>query len=129
MGMYPKEYRYTKTHEYIKVEGHTGYVGLTHYAQDQLGDIVFAELPEVGRTLKQNEVYGVVESVKAVSDCYTPVAGKVVKVNGKLVDAPETINKDPHGEGWMIAIEIANPKDLETLIDGETYEAAPKEHH
>jgi len=127
--MYPKGYFYTKTHEYVKVEGKTGYIGLTHFAQDQLGDIVFAELPEVGREVKQGETFGVVESVKAVSDCYSPVSGKVVKVNEKIVDAPETLNKDPHGEGWMIAVEIAGMGELENLMTGEEYEAFPKEPH
>jgi glycine cleavage system H protein len=127
--MYPKSYFYTKTHEYVKMEGNVGYIGLTHFAQDQLGDIVFAELPEIGREVRQGETFGVVESVKAVSDCYSPVSGKVVKTNDKVVDAPDLVNKDPHGEGWMIAVEIADAGELGNLMTGEEYEAFPKEPH
>lgn len=127
--MYPKDYYYTKTHEWVRIEGNIGYVGLTDYAQGQLGDIVFVELPEIGKQVKQNEVFGVVESVKAVSDCYSPVSGKVVKVNEKLVDSPETINQDPHGEGWIMAVELSDPSEIKNLMDGATYEASPKEHH
>lgn len=127
--MYPKEYRFSKTHEYVKVEGNIGYVGLSHYAQEQLGDIVFVELPDIGKKVKKNEVFGVVESVKAVSDCYSPVSGTVVKVNEKLMDSPETVNQDPHGEGWIMAVELADASDLDDLLDGEAYETAPKEHH
>ncbi len=129
--MFPKgkEYRYSNTHEYVKVEGNVGYVGLSAYAQEQLGDIVFVEMPEIGREVKKGEVFGVVESVKAVSDCYSPVSGKVVKVNEALMDAPETINQDPHGDGWIMAVELGDQSELETLMDGETYEKSPKEHH
>ena len=127
--MYPKEFFYTNTHEYVKIEGKIGYVGLSQYASEQLGDIVFAELPDLGKTVKQNEVFGVVESVKAVSDCYCPISGKVVKVNERLIDAPETINSDPHGEGWIMAVEMSDPSEVKNLMDGVTYEALPKEHH
>ncbi len=119
---YPRDLRYTKDHEWIKAEDSRGRIGLTNYAQDQLGDIVFVELPEVGRELERGEVFGVVESVKAVSDCYSPASGKVVEVNEKLLDEPELINKDPHGEGWMIVIELSDPAELDQLMDAEAYE-------
>jgi len=119
---YPRDLRYTKDHEWIKAEDSRGRIGLTNYAQDQLGDIVFVELPEVGRELERGEVFGVVESVKAVSDCYSPASGKVVEVNEKLLDEPELINKDPHGEGWMTVIELSDPAELDQLMDAEAYE-------
>lgn len=120
--MYPKEFRYTKTHEWAKVEGDRVRVGITNYAQEHLGDIVFVELPEVGRQVKQGEPFGVVESVKAVSDCYAPVSGEVVEVNGTLADKPETLNQDPHGAGWMIVIRMSDPGELDNLMDAAAYE-------
>lgn len=119
---YPANLKYTKTHEYARVEGNKAYVGITNYAQDQLGDIVFVELPEVGRELKAGEIFATVESVKAVSDCYAPVSGKVVEVNEKIADSPELLNKDPHGEGWICAIEMSDPSELENLMDNVAYE-------
>jgi glycine cleavage system H protein len=124
---YPSDYKYTKSHEYIKVEGNVGTVGLTNYAQDQLGDIVFLELPEVGQEVKQGEPFGVVESVKAVSDCYSPVSGKVVAINDKLNDEPGTINADPHGEGWIMKVEIADPGELDNLMAIAAYEKHAEE--
>ncbi len=124
---FPADYKYTKSHEYIKVEGKVGYVGLTNYAQDQLGDIVFVELPEIGQEVTQFEPFGVVESVKAVSDCYSPVSGKVVAVNDKLNDEPGTINADPHGEGWIIKVEIGNAGELANLMDVKAYEKHAEE--
>ncbi|MDI6823175.1 MAG: glycine cleavage system protein GcvH [Bacillota bacterium] len=120
--MYPAEFRYTKTHEWAKVEGDLARVGITNYAQEHLGDIVFVELPEVGRQVKQGEAFGVVESVKAVSDCYAPVSGEVVDVNGVLADKPETLNQDPHGEGWMVVIRMSDPAELGNLMDVAAYE-------
>jgi len=120
--MYPAEFRYTKTHEWAKVEGDLARVGITNYAQEHLGDIVFVELPEVGRQVKQGEAFGVVESVKAVSDCYAPVSGEVVEVNGVLADKPETLNQDPHGEGWMVVIRMSDPAELGNLMDVAAYE-------
>jgi len=102
---FPKEYFYTKTHEYAKIEGKIAYVGLTSFAAEQLGDIVFVELPDIGKAVKQNTVFGVVESVKAVSDCYCPVSGKVVKVNRDLEMHPELVNEDAYGKGWLAGIE------------------------
>jgi glycine cleavage system H protein len=121
--MYPQDYRYTNDHEWIHPEGDRGRVGITDYAQKQLGDVVFLELPEVGRTLKAKEQFGTVESVKAVSELYCPVDGEVVEVNTALVAKPETINKDPHGGAWMIVLRITNPAGLAALLDAKAYEA------
>ena len=121
--MYPHDFRYSKDHEWIKVEGDRGRVGITDYAQKQLGDVVFLELPEVGRSLKAGEQFGTVESVKAVSELYSPAAGEVVEVNTALVTKPETINKDPHGAAWMIVLKIADPAGLAALLDAAGYEA------
>lgn len=103
---YPEELSYTREHEWIRVEGKKGIIGITDYAQDSLGDVVFVELPEVGRKLKIGEVFGVVESVKAVSDIYSPCSGVVRAVNEKLLDHPEILNQDPYGEGWLIEVEM-----------------------
>jgi len=121
-GKYPKDFKYTKTHEWIKVEGNTGRVGLSDFAQDHLGEIVFVELPEVGDEVAQGESFGVVESVKAVSDCYAPASGKVVKVNEALADSPELINSDPHGEGWLFEVELSDESELDNLMDLAAYE-------
>jgi glycine cleavage system H protein len=121
--MYPQDYRYTNDHEWIHPEGDRGRVGITDYAQKQLGDVVFLELPEVGRTLKAREQFGTVESVKAVSELYCPVDGEVVEVNTALVAKPEAVNKDPHGEAWMIVLKITNPAGLAALLDAKAYEA------
>lgn len=127
MANVPAVLKYTREHEWIRVEGNVGVVGITWFAQDQLGDVVFVELPEVGRELKQNEQFGVVESVKTVSDLYIPVGGKVVEVNTALDGSPELINQDPYGEGWILKIEIANPAELDNLLDAAAYEAFTKE--
>ena len=121
--MYPEDLRYTKEHEWIRVEGGLGRVGITHYAQDQLGDVVFIELPAVGRSLRQMEAFGVVESVKAVSDLYCPVSGEVAEVNQELVRRPELVNQDPYGAGWMIVINIQDSKELENLMTSQQYQA------
>jgi len=122
--MYPKNLKYTEDHEWIRVEGGEGVVGITHYAQDQLGDIVFVELPEVGDEFGQGESFGVVESVKTVSDLYMPLAGKIVEVNEELLDSPELVNEDPYEAGWIAKIEIADESELEALMDAEQYEAS-----
>ncbi len=121
--MYPEGLRYTKEHEWIQVEGDQGRVGITHYAQEQLGDVVFVELPPVGKLLRQMEPFGVVESVKAVSDLYSPVSGEVVEVNQELLRKPELINQDPYGGGWMLVVKIKDPKELETLMTADQYQA------
>ncbi len=120
--MYPQEFRYTKDHEWIRVQGDRGRVGVTDYAQKQLGDVVFLELPELGRKLAAGEQFGTVESVKAVSELFSPAAGEVVEVNAALVAKPETINSDPHGAAWMIELRIAGPAAVEGLMDAAAYE-------
>jgi glycine cleavage system H protein len=118
--MTPSDRRYSKDHEWVRMEGDRGTVGITDYAQNQLGDVVFLELPEVGRLLKAGEVFGTVESVKAVSELYAPVSGEVVEVNAPLVSSPEKINSDPYGEGWMVRLKVAG--DGEGLMGAEAYE-------
>lgn len=127
MSNFPTDLKYTKEHEWVKVEGNVGTVGITAFAQDQLGDVVFVELPAVGRTLKQNEQFGVVESVKTVSDLYSPVSGKVLEVNGALEPTPESVNHGPYTDGWMVKLEITNPAELSSLLDAAAYEAFVKE--
>jgi len=121
--MYPEGYRYTKDHEWIAVEGDRGKVGITDYAQKQLGDVVFVELPEVGRKLQAGEQFGTIESVKAVSELYAPVAGEVVEANAPLADKPETVNQDPHGAGWMIVLKLDSPTAASALMDAAAYAA------
>ncbi len=118
--MYPSDRQYTKEHEWISVSGTTARVGITDYAQQQLGDVVFVELPDVGQTFDQGAPFGSIESVKAVSDLYCPMAGTVVEVNTTLVDRPETVNADPHG-AWIIAIELTRPDQTAGLIDAAAY--------
>jgi glycine cleavage system H protein len=118
--MYPADCKYTKDHEWIKVTGETGQVGITDYAQKQLGDVVYLDLPQVGRTLKVGESFGTVESVKAVSELYSPVSGVVTAVNSALAEKPENVNADPHGS-WMIEIKLANPGELSPLMAAEQY--------
>ena len=121
--MYPQDYRYSGDHEWIHVEGDRGRVGITDYAQKQLGDVVFLELPEVGRSLKAGEQFGTVESVKAVSELFAPVAGQVVEVNPALSKTPETINKDPYGAAWMMVLKLADPDEAGKLMDAAAYRA------
>jgi glycine cleavage system H protein len=121
--MYPADLKYTKEHEWIKLEGDKGRVGITHHAQEALGDVVFVELPKVGRRLRQMETFGVVESVKAVSDLYSPASGEVVESNAALEVKPELVNKDCYGAGWMLLVKLADPKELGTLMDAKAYEA------
>ena len=119
--MYPTDYRYTKDHEWIKVSGSKGRVGITDYAQKQLGDVVFVELPEAGRTVTQGQSSGTIESVKAVSELYSPVTGEIVEVNAALKDKPEMINKDPHAS-WMVVIKVTNPGEVGALLDATQYQ-------
>ncbi|HKT50099.1 MAG TPA: glycine cleavage system protein GcvH [Candidatus Angelobacter sp.] len=118
---YPKDYRYTREHEWIQVSGNTGLVGITDHAQESLGDIVFVELPKVGGNLDAGKTFGTVESVKAVSELYAPVAGRVVEINESLNQSPEQINKDAH-RAWMVKIELTHPDDLKSLMSAEEYE-------
>jgi glycine cleavage system H protein len=121
--MYPSDRRYTKQHEWARLEGDRGTIGITEYAQKQLGDVVYLELPEVGRKLEAHGAFGTVESVKAVSELFSPVAGEVVEVNSALVAKPETINSDPHGQAWMIKVRVSDPKAVGELMDAAAYQA------
>jgi glycine cleavage system H protein len=114
--------RYTKEHEYIRVDGDRGTIGISDYAQAQLGDVVFVELPDVGKELAKGAEAAVVESVKAASEIYAPVAGKVVEVNGALQDAPSRVNEDPLGSGWFLTIKLSNPAELDGLMDEAAYQ-------
>lgn len=118
--MYPAELKYTKDHEWVRVSGAQGRVGITDYAQKQLGDVVYIDLPDVGRTVLQGEALGTIESVKAVSEIFAPVSGEVVEVNAALKDSPETVNSDPHG-AWMVAIRLADPAETAALLDSTQY--------
>lgn len=119
--MYPSDRRYSKEHEWILVEGETGTVGITAYAQDQLGDIVYVELPEIGLEVGKNDVLGTIESVKAVSEIYSPISGTVSAVNQQLEGNPETVNQDPHGAGWYCKLTLNEPSELNELMDAEGY--------
>ena len=120
--MYPTNLKYTKDHEWIRLDGGEAAVGITDFAQKQLGDVVFVDLPEVGRQFEQGEVFGTIESVKAVSELFTPVSGEVTAVNGDLANHPEHINAKPH-EAWMIKLRLSNPADLNSLLDAAAYQA------
>lgn len=120
--MYPRELKYTKDHEWIRVEDGRGRVGVTDHAQEQLGEVVYVELPEVGRAFRQGEQFGSIESVKAVSDLYCPVGGTVVEVNRTLADRPEAVNEDPHA-AWMIVLALDDPGDADALLDAAAYGA------
>ena len=119
---YPTQLRYTKEHEWVSLEGTQAKVGITDHAQSELGDVVFVELPSVGTQVKKGETLGTVESVKAVSDVFAPISGKVVEVNIALESAPETINQDPHGEGWLVVLEASDPSEVDDLLDAAAYE-------
>jgi glycine cleavage system H protein len=118
---YPDDLRYSKEHEWVRVDGSRATIGITSFAADELGDIVFVELPEIGATLSQFGTFGVVESVKAVSDLYAPVSGEVVEVNDALREAPELLNADAFGDGWLARVELADPAELDRLMDAAAY--------
>ena len=120
--MVPTDRRYTKDHEWVRVDGDIATVGITQYAAEQLGDVVFVELPDVGRALSRHATFGVVESVKAVSDLYAPIGGEVRATNGELGKAPELVNQDPYEAGWMIRVSVADPGELDRLLDATAYE-------
>lgn len=124
---FPKNLRYSEEHEWVRVEGSKAYIGITAFAQAELGDIVFVELPEVGATIQQDEPFGSVESVKTVSELYAPVTGKVVEVNGQLEEAPELVNSSPYEQAWMIVVELSDVAELDKLMDADKYEALVKE--
>ena len=120
--MVPGDLRYTKEHEWIRVDGAEAVVGITQFAADQLGDVVFVELPKPGRSLAQSATFGVVESVKAVSDLFAPIAGEVIAANDALAGQPELVNTDPYGEGWMLRVRVADASQMDGLLDAAAYE-------
>jgi len=119
----PRDLRYTPDHEWIRPDNGEGQVGITEYAQQQLGDVVFVELPDIGRMLKRGEAFGVIESVKAVYDLYTPVSGEVIERNEKVLEYPEKVNESPYDDGWMIRVRLSDPSELDELMDAVSYEA------
>lgn len=123
MTMYPEQFKYTKEHEWVRLEGDTGTIGITDHAQHELGDIVFVDLPKVGSRVEAGQTLGSVESVKAVSDIYSPVSGEVIEVNQSLADAPEKLNSDPHGEAWLAKIKVDDPAQVDALLSAADYEA------
>jgi len=126
--MTPEGLRYTKDHEWAKKDGDTVVVGITHYAQDQLGDVVFVELPAIGRTVEAGQSFGVIEAVKTVSDLYAPLAGEIVEVNSELAGQPALVNQAPYEGGWMVKIKPANAADLDHLLDASGYKALLEAH-
>jgi glycine cleavage system H protein len=119
----PSDRRYTKEHEWVKLDGGSARIGITDYAQDQLGDVVYVDLPEVGATIAQFDKMGEIESVKAVSDLYAPISGEVTAVNDIVIEKPETVNGDPHGDGWLIEVRVTNISESDGLMTGEEYDA------
>ena len=117
----PENLKYTKEHEWVKVDGEFAYLGITDYAQKELGDIVFVEIETEGETLQKGDTFGTIEAVKTVSDMYMPISGEVIEVNSKIADEPEIINKDPYGEGWMVKIAIENSSEVDELLSAEEY--------
>lgn len=124
---FPDDLKYTKEHEWVKMDGNIATVGITDYAQDQLGDVVYLEFPEEGEAVTKGDAFGVVESVKAVSDIYAPVSGEVVELNDPVKEGPEVLNEDPYGEGWLVRVEMSNLEELDELLDSKAYQAYIKE--
>ena len=120
---FPSNLRYTKDHEWIKLDGNVATIGITDYAQRELGDIVYVEVETVGKSLKAGEIFGTVEAVKTVSDLFLPVDGTITELNAALANSPESVNSDPYGDGWMIKMTVNNPADIETLLDAAAYNA------
>ena len=120
--MYPQNYYFTKDHEWVSVDGDIATIGITDFAQKQLGDVVFVEIPDVGKILAVHQTIGSIESVKAVSEVYSPISGEVVQTNGELGSAPEAVNQDPHGKGWILKLKMANKADLNALMRASDYE-------
>lgn len=128
MEKIPSHLKYTKEHEWAEIKGDIATIGITHHAQCQLGDVVYLELPPVGKSLNQDATFGVVESVKAVSDLFAPLSGEVVEINQALAQTPEAINQDPYGQAWMIRLRINHPQDVQSLLDSEAYSQYLQEH-
>lgn len=123
----PEDLKYSKEHEWVRVSGNIATIGVSDYAQDQLGEVVFIELPDEGEEFEKDDAFGVIESVKSVNDIYAPVTGRIMEVNDPVVDSPEIINEDPYGEGWLVKIEISDLKELGELMSAKDYEAYIKE--
>ena len=121
--MYPDNFRYTKEHEWVLVQGDSGTIGITDHAQEELGDIVYVDLPKVGARVEQGKSLGSVESVKAVSDIYSPVTGEVTEINATLADAPEKLNSDPHGQAWLVKVRLSNPAEAHALMSAADYQS------
>ena len=119
----PADLKYKKDHEWLRTEGETGYIGVTDFAQGELGDIVFVEIETVGETLKKEEVFGTIEAVKTVSDMFMPVSGVILEMNPAIEETPEVVNKDPYGKGWMVKIKMTNPSEINDLLSAEKYSA------
>ena len=119
---HPTELKYSKSHEWVRMEGNLATIGITDFAQSELGDIVYCDLPDVGRTIHQDEVFGSLESVKAVSDLYSPVTGEVTEINEEAIDSPETINEDPYTSGWLMIVELEDLSEIDGLLTAEQYE-------
>ena len=122
--MYPGDLKYSEEHEWVRMDGNTAEIGITEFAQDSLGDVVFVDLPDVGTEIGQFDKFGEIESVKAVNDLFTPVGGKIVATNHGAMDNPQTVNTDPYGSGWLIKIEMSDPAQLDGLMDSDTYESS-----
>jgi glycine cleavage system H protein len=122
MASYPADLKYTKEHEWAKLEGKNARVGITEFAQAELGDVVFVDLPKIGARVQAMQTFGVVESVKAVSDLYAPLSGEIIEINADLAKSPELVNTDPYGKGWMIVVALSNPKEFENLLTAAQYE-------
>jgi len=121
--MYPTELKYDREHEWVRLEGDVAVIGISHFAQDQLGEVVYVDLPAAGDTVTAGGSFGEVESVKSVSELFSPVTGEIIEVNDALSDAPETVNEDPYGDGWMIKVKLEDPSEVDALMDADAYEA------
>ncbi|MDP2300507.1 MAG: glycine cleavage system protein GcvH [Coriobacteriia bacterium] len=121
--MYPKDLKYDREHEWVRLEGGIAVMGISHFAQDQLGEVVYVDLPTAGTTLSAGDSFGEIESVKSVSELFSPVSGEIVEVNDALSDTPETVNEDPYGDGWMIKVSLSDPAEVDALMDADGYEA------
>jgi glycine cleavage system H protein len=121
--MYPKDLKYDKEHEWLRVDGDTAVIGITHFAQDQLGEVVFVDLPSESDSVSAGQTFGEIESVKSVSELFSPVSGEVLEANDALTDSPEIVNEDPYGDGWMIRVKMADPAEVQSLMSAEDYEA------
>lgn len=124
---FPEDLKFSKEHEWVRVSGNIATIGVSDYAQDQLGEVVFVELPDEGEEFEKDDAFGVIESVKSVNDIYAPLTGRIVEVNDPVVDSPEIVNEDPYGEGWLVKIEVSNLKELGELMSAKDYEAYIKE--